>query len=67
MTMAHRTLSLADGVTPEFSSAQTVAAAAAALPTRTLIGVELCSKALRDGYPDPADRARALRHATLNV
>jgi sugar phosphate isomerase/epimerase len=35
-----------------------------ALPAGTPLSVELRSKALREGYPDPADRARALLEAT---
>lgn len=36
----------------------------AALPLATPLSVELRSAALRDGHPDPADRARALLAAT---
>ncbi len=35
-----------------------------ALPPSLPLSIELRSKALRDGYPDPADRARALAKAT---
>jgi sugar phosphate isomerase/epimerase len=35
-----------------------------ALPPSTPLSVELRSKALREGYPDPADRARALLAST---
>ncbi len=34
------------------------------LPTGIPLSIELRSKALRDGWPDPADRARRLREAT---
>lgn len=36
------------------------------LPDQTALSVELRSKALRHGYPDPADRARALLAATIS-
>lgn len=37
-----------------------------ALPAGLPLSIELRSKALRDGYPDPADRGRALLDATRN-
>lgn len=42
-----------------------IAAALAALPPNVPLSIELRSRALRDTYPDPVDRARAVRKATV--